>query len=105
MIQKGPSLHGSKRLVADQISVRKQRYGQWCIKALLKPCAKYCGLRKDPQVTRNRAECVKSFLSAPGQGRVIAEEHPVDSSRSKCMRCTKGSESWPYQEGDGHKDT
>ena len=75
MIQKGPSLHGSERLVADQVSIRKQRSGQWCIKSLLKRCAKYCGLRKDPQVTRTRAECVKkSFLSATGQGSVIAEE-------------------------------
>ena len=81
MIQKGPSLHGSERLVANQISIRKQRCGQWCIKALLKPCAKYCGLRKDPQVTRTREDCFQeSFLNASDHGGVIAEEHLVASS-------------------------
>ena len=63
-----------------KISVPKQRCGILCINALLEPYAKYCAVRKDPQVTRTRAECVKSFLSASGQGSVIAEEHPVGSS-------------------------
>ena len=76
------------------------------IKALLELYAKYCGVSKDPQVTRTRAACVqKSFLSASGQGSIILEEHPVDSSRSKWMRCTKDATSWPYPEGDGHKST
>ena len=58
-----------------KISVPKQRSWLVYIKVLLDLYAKYCGLRKDPQVTRTRAECVKkSFLSATGQGSVIVEE-------------------------------
>ena len=64
-----------------KISIPKERSSLLYIKALLDPYAKYCGLRKDPYVTKTRAECFqKSFLSASGQGSVIAEEHPVGSS-------------------------
>lgn len=59
----------------------KAKVGLVYIKALLEHYTKYCGLRKHPQVTRTRAECVqKSFLSATEQSSVIAEEHPVGSS-------------------------
>ena len=57
----------------------KAKVGLVYIKALLEHYTKYCGVRKDPQVTRTRAECVKSFPSASGQGSVIAEEHPAGS--------------------------
>ena len=76
------------------------------IKALLELYAKYCGVSKDPQVPRTRAECAqKYFLSATGQGSINLGEHPGGSSRSKWMRRAKDSVSWPYLEGDGHKGT
>lgn len=58
MIQKGPSLHGSERLVAKKSTVSKKTVLVY-IQALLEPYEKICGLRKDQQVTIIRAECVQ----------------------------------------------
>ena len=48
MIQKGPSLHGSERLVAKKSTVSKKTVLVY-IQALLEPYEKICGLRKDQQ--------------------------------------------------------
>ena len=103
MILKSPSLHGSERFVAKKEHRFKEICALVCIQALLELYAEILRSQKRPTGDHHQGRMCPEVLSTSGQGSVIAVEQPVGSSRSKCMRRTKGSESWPYGVGDCHK--